>query len=93
LEEISERAAGGAVKLCGYFEGTAHQARKYRDSRPFDRLSGLQKSVILALPETFSTSEGADIAEEEGMNRRTFERFLCDRNFFRQKKHGQYERV
>lgn len=93
LDEISERAAGGAVKLCGYFEGTAHQARKYRDSRPFDRLSGLQKSVILALPETFSTSEGADIAEEEGMNRRTFERFLCDRRFFRQKKHGQYERV
>ena len=91
VAEISERAAGGAWNLWILWrDGTpGAQVQGYR---PFDRLSGLQKSVIWRCRKPFQP-RGSRNCRGGGNDRRTFWAVLCDRRFFRQKKHGQYERV
>ena len=61
----------------------------YIESR-FEKLSEIQRKLVAALPENFTTAEGVAIALKCGVAERTFKRFICNTQLFRREKQGQY---
>jgi hypothetical protein len=63
------------------------------NASPLDKLPTDKQSLYIALPDTFSTSEGVQVAESMGMAERTFKRFLNNKELFQKIKQGEYEKL
>jgi hypothetical protein len=54
-----------------------------------------QQAIVNLLPPAFTTAKAIQIAEQNGMKERTFQRFLNDNigTLFRKEKHGEYSKI
>lgn len=59
---------------------------------PLDSLPIDKKNLYMALPDTFTTGEGVQVARSMGMPERTFKRFLSNRELFSNHTWGKYEK-
>jgi hypothetical protein len=92
-EEISAEAVKGAIQLIEYFRISA--VRVYSilaSSNPLDKLPTDKQNLYNALPDTFTTGLGLDLAEKIGIPERTYKRFLNDTDFFTRTTRGEYEK-
>lgn len=91
--KISLQAVQGAEKLCNYFERCAMMVLDILENgNPTDNLP--QDKIILyqALPKTFSTGIGLQIAVDLKISERTFKRFLTVKGLFNCIKRGEFEK-
>lgn len=94
IPDISNQSILNAIKLVEYFKVNALKVlSKMTNSNPLDDLSEIQLKVFSKLPDLFKTNVGLDIAKDEGMSLRTFQRFLGNQSLFNKKRHGEYEKL
>ncbi len=97
--ESNKQAVGiesvqGALKLVEYFKKTAFKVHSIlTNTNPFDNLPTDKQNLYNALPETFTTSEGIRVAENKGVSKRTFKRFINDKKLFERIRQGEYEKL
>lgn len=91
---IGVEAVQGALKLVEYFKKTAVKVNSMlSNANPLDKLPTDKQNLYAALPDTFTTSEGILIAESMGIAKRTFKRFLNQKEIFKWIKQGSYEKL
>ena len=91
-KEIDLVLVENAISLVDYFKSTATRVQGIiRDLS----LSELQRAVIMALPDEFTTEQGVEIASANSMPERTFKDFI--RRFtgihFQKVRHGVYSKL
>lgn len=91
-EEIDLVSVENAISLVDYFKATATRVQGIiRDLS----LSEVQRAVITALPDEFTTEQGVEIASANSMPERTFKDFI--RRFigihFQKVRHGVYSKL
>jgi len=92
-QAIGVKAVQGALKLVEYFKTTAIKVHSIiSNASPLDRLPTDKQNLYVALPDTFKTNAGVQVAETRGMAERTFKRFLSNKELFNNPKHGEYEK-
>lgn len=92
-QAIGMEAVQGALKLVDYFKKTAIKVHSIvSNASPLDKLPTDKQTLYIALPDTFTTSEGVQVAESMGMAERTFKRFLSNRELFNNHTRGEYEK-
>jgi len=92
-EFVGLKAIEGAIKLAEYFKKTALRVSKIAsNNNPLNEIPLNKQQIFDALPDTFETNKGWNIAEPFGVNRRTFERFLNEKAFFIHAGHGEYKK-
>lgn len=92
-QAVGIEAVQGALQLVEYFKKTAIKVHTILSSTsPLDKLPSDKQALYTALPDTFKTSEGVQVAESRGMRERTFKRFLSNRDLFNNPKRGEYEK-
>ncbi len=81
-----------AIKLTEYFKGSALSVQNILNE---NALNNQQQTIVNLLPHSFSTAQAIQIAEQNGMKERTFQRFLNDHigTLFRKEKHGEYSKI
>ena len=93
-ETVSLKAVNGAIALVDYFTKSALRARELiNNSNPLENLSADKKNLYDALPDTFTTKQGMQLAFIHGIKERTFKRFLNDKAFFEKIKQGEYSKT
>lgn len=93
-QAIGIEAVQGALKLVEYFKKTAIKVHSIvSNASPLDKLPADKRDFYAALPDVFSTSEGAGIAETFGIAERTYKRFLNKKELFQKVKQGTYEKL
>ena len=83
----------GAIALTEYFRVSVNKVVDYIYGCDSEKLSEAQRQLINALPESFTTAQGVEIAQRCGVPERTFKRFIGNTLFFRREKQGQYTKV
>ncbi|MEM9981832.1 MAG: DUF3987 domain-containing protein, partial [Bacteroidota bacterium] len=92
-QAVGIEAVQGALKLVEYFKRTAIEVHSIISNvNPLDRLPEDKQNLYNALPDTFTTSEGVEVAENLGIAERTFKRFLSNRDLFNNHIRGEYEK-
>jgi hypothetical protein len=92
-KNVGIEAVQGAIKLVEYFKKTAFKVHSIiSNASPLDKLPTDKQTLYIALPDTFTTSEGVQVAESMGMAERTFKRFLSNRELFNNHTRGEYEK-
>jgi hypothetical protein len=92
-QAIGIEAAQGALQLVEYFTKTAIKVHSIvSNASPLDKLPTDKQALYITLPDTFTTSEGVQVAESVGMAERTFQRFLSNRELFNNQTRGEYEK-
>lgn len=92
-EAVGIKAVQGAIKLVEYFKKTAIKVHSVvSNASPLDKLPTDKQNLYRALPDTFKTSEGVEVAESMGMAERTFKRFLSNKELFDNQARGEYEK-
>lgn len=90
---ISMKAVKGAIALTEYFRTTALKVHSLVTSQnPLDKLSTAKRKLYEALPDSFTTGEGRQIAEELDIPAITFKRFLNEKRLFEKVNRGEYEK-
>ena len=90
---VSIEAVEGAVKLVEYFKNSAVKVNYIlSNTSPLDKYPADKQALYNALPETFITEAGLQIAEGLGVAERTFKRFLNERELFKWISRGEYEK-
>ncbi|MFI3294218.1 MAG: hypothetical protein SNI70_11975, partial [Rikenellaceae bacterium] len=92
-EAIDIKSLEAAIALTEYFRGTAQKVLDFIYGSEFDKLNEQQKTLVSALPESFTTAEGMVIALRCGVPERTFKRFIMTSPLFRKEKHGYFIKV
>ncbi|MDD4429771.1 MAG: DUF3987 domain-containing protein, partial [Paludibacter sp.] len=93
-QAIGMEAVQGALKLAEYFKKTAIKVHSIvNNASPLDKLPTDKQTLYIALPDTFTTSEGVKVAESMGMVERTFKRFLNNKELFKWIRQGEYEKL
>ena len=93
-ETISENSIKGALKLVEYFKNTAIKVSSIvSDFNPLENQPFDKQSVYKALPNSFTTEIGLEIAKKMGVPERTFKRFLKRQELFNSVKWGQYKKI
>jgi hypothetical protein len=93
-ETISENSLKGALKLVEYFKNTAIKVSSIvSDFNPLENQPFDKQSLYKALPNSFTTEIGLDIAKNMGVPERTFKRFLKHQELFNSVKWGQYKKL
>jgi hypothetical protein len=93
-DAVSLKAVNGAIALVEYFTKSALRVRELIDnSNPLENLSADKKNLYDALPETFTTKQGMQLAFIHGIKERTFKRFLNEKQFFEKTKQGEYSKT
>jgi hypothetical protein len=79
-----------AIKLTEYFKESALSVQNILNA-----LTSQQQAIINLLPASFTTAQAIELAEQNGMKERTFQRFLNDNigTLFRKEKHGEYSKI
>ena len=81
-----------AIKLTEYFKESALSVQNILNENAFN---SQQQAIVNLLPPAFTTAQAIQIAEQNGMKERTFQRFLNDNigTLFRKEKHGEYSKI
>lgn len=90
-DAITIDSVEGAIEMTEYFRTTATRVRDII----YDPVGALPKNkqfLFDALPDSFTTGQGIEIAESLGIPERNFRRFLKRRNLFVHFKHGEYKK-
>lgn len=94
LQNVGIEAIEGAIRLGDYFKECALKVLSSIEKiSPVDNLPDNKKALYDALPEQFTTGEGAAIAEEQQIPKRTFMDFLGNRELFAKLEHGVYKKL
>lgn len=92
-QAVGIEAVQGALKLVEYFKRTAIKVHSIvNNASPLDKLPTDKQNLYNELPETFTTSEGVEVAESLGIAERTFKYFISNRDLFNNLKRGEYEK-
>lgn len=92
-QEISVRAVEGAIQIINYLQNNTERVfRLVCDDDVRFLMSQLQQAVYDSLPETFKTSEGVKVAALHSMAKRTFSRFVANKDFFTSVEYGIYKK-
>ncbi|MCD4697862.1 MAG: DUF3987 domain-containing protein [Bacteroidales bacterium] len=92
-QAVSVESIQGAIKLTEYFANSAIKVHSIvSNTNPLDKLPTDKQTLYIALPDTFTTSEGVQVAESMGMAERTFKYFINNRDLFTNPKRGEYEK-
>ncbi len=93
-QAVGIEAVQGALKLVEYFKKTAIKVHDIiSNASPLDKLPTEKRTLYIALPDTFTTSEGVRVAEAMGMPERTFKRFLSNQHLFNHETRGEYKKL
>ncbi len=93
-KSISSKSVKGALSLTDYFKNTAIKIHSIiENNNPLDRLTDNLQRLYHALPDTFSTMEGIDVAEANKVPERSFKRFLKDKALFARVSRGNYQKT
>lgn len=81
-----------AIKLTEYFKESALSVQNILNE---NALNSQQQAIVNLLPPSFTTAQAIQVAEQNGMKERTFQRFLNDNigTLFRKEKHGEYSKI
>ncbi|MFI3293371.1 MAG: DUF3987 domain-containing protein [Rikenellaceae bacterium] len=93
--QIETESIEGAIAITEYFRIAAQRVQNMINGSGVDALTELQKRVVTALPNTFTTADGVAVAVGIGLKERTFKDFL-NRHvgiIFRRDKHGLYSKI
>lgn len=92
-QAVSVKAIQGALKLVEYFKNSAVKVNSIlSNANPMDKLPADKQALYKALPDTFTTETGLQIAESLGVAERTFKRFLNEKELFNRISRGEYEK-
>lgn len=92
-QAVGIEAVEGALKLVEYFKKTAFKVHSIvSNASPLDKLPTDKKAIYNALPDTFTTGEGVQVATSMDMAPRTFKYFITNRDLFNLIKRGEYEK-
>lgn len=91
-QQISVRSVKGAIELIEFFKCSALRVQEILNN-PLTKLSKDKLSFYHALPESFSTSEAAEIGNSHDIKGSTLKRFLKDQQLFEKVKRGIYEKL
>lgn len=93
-QAVGVEAVQGALKLVEYFKNSAFKVHSIvSNASPLDKLPTDKQNIYNALPDTFTTSEGIEIAESMGMSKSTFHRFIKNKELFEKTRQGGYEKL
>ena len=81
-----------SIKLTEYFKESALSVQNILNE---NTLTNQQQAIVNQLPSSFTTAQAIELAEQNGMKERTFQRFLNDNigTLFRKEKHGEYSKI
>ena len=81
-----------AIRLTEYFKESALRVQHILNDATFNNQ---QQTLVSQLPNSFTTAQAKQIAEQNGMKERTFQRFLNDNIgiLFRKERHGEYSKI
>lgn len=92
-QAIGIEAVQGALKLVEYFKKTAIKVHSIvSNASPLDKHPADKQTLYKALPNTFTTETGLQIAERLGVAERTFKYFLNEKELFSRISRGEYEK-
>ena len=92
-QAISIEAVMGAVKLVEYFKSSAVKVNSIlSNASPLDKHPIDKQKLYKALPDTFTTETGLQIAEGLGIAERTFKYFLTHKELFTRTSRGEYDK-
>ena len=92
-EAVSIESVEGAVKLVEYFKSSAVKVNSIlSNASPLDKHPSDKQALYNALPDTFTTKTGLQIAEGLGVPERTFKNFLNDKELFTRTSRGEYQK-
>lgn len=92
-QAVSIEAVQGAVKLVEYFKNSAVKVNSIlSNASPLDKHPADKQALYKALPDTFTTETGLQIAEGFGVAERTFKYFLNEKELFTRISRGEYEK-
>jgi len=92
-QAVSIEAVQGAVKLVEYFKSSAVKVNSIlSNASPLDKHPTDKQALYNALPDTFTTETGLQIAESLDVAERTFKRFLNVKELFERISRGEYEK-
>jgi hypothetical protein len=92
--EIAADTVKKAIRVARYFRGQSLKVyERLHEASPIDRLPSDKQRIYDALPNRFNTADGIDIAKNRGMNQKTFQRLLADREIFEKIGHGLYCKI
>ena len=84
-QAVGIEAMQGSLKLVEYFKRTAVKVHSIvKNASPLDKLPIDKQNLYIALPETFTTSEGVEVAESLEIPPRTFQYFISNTSFVQQ---------
>jgi hypothetical protein len=92
-QAVSVEATQGAIKLVEYFKNSAIKVNSIiSNANPLDKHPADKQALYKALPDTFTTETGLQMAEELEVAERTFKRFLKEEELFNRISQGKYEK-
>jgi hypothetical protein len=92
-QAVSVKAIQGALKLVEYFKNSAVKVNSIiSNASPLDKHPADKQALYKALPDTFTTESGLQVAESLGVAERTFKRFLTEKELFNWIRRGEYEK-
>jgi hypothetical protein len=93
-QAISVGTIQGAIKLIEYFKNSATKVNSIISNitnfNPLDKYPSDKQTLYKALPETFTTETGLQVAKSLGIAERTFKRFLNENELFKKIIRGEY---
>ena len=97
MKQIDLVSVQRAILLIEYFRKVFYRIYFYFFVDNDIHLTELERNVYAALPEEFETKIGKEIAIQNGMPARTFDRFIGDsqrsERLFSEQKHGIYKKM
>ena len=92
-QAVSIEAVQGAVKLVEYFKSSAVKVNSIlSNASPLDKHPADKQALYNALPHTFTTEIGLQIAEGLAVAERTFKYFLNEKELFTRIIRGEYQK-
>jgi hypothetical protein len=90
-QAVSIEAVQGAIKLVDYFKNSAIKVNSIlSNASPLDKHPVDKQNLYKALPDTFTTETGVQIAESMEVRERTFKYFLNEKELFTRIRRGEY---
>ena len=92
-QAVSIESVQGAIKLVEYFKNSAVMVNSIlSNASPLDKHPVDKQNLYKALPDTFTTEKGLQIAEGLEFAERTFKNFLNEKELFTRITRGEYEK-
>ena len=93
-QAIGIEATRGALQLVEYFKRSAIKAYSIiSNETPIDNLPTDKQNLYKALPDSFTTEMGLQIARSLNVPERTFKGFISKKDLFDNVKRGEYEKL